>query len=233
VHPLQSRLRAAGNPRDAAFLARFFKTGPGQYGEGDVFLGIRVPVVRKIAKTFTALPLSDVERLLHSAIHEERLAALVILVAQAGKADAAARKRLCDFYLANTRWINNWDLVDVSAPHVVGGYLADRSRTPLFRLAKSPWLWDRRISILATFHFIRQGDFHDTLRIAAILLGDREDLIHKACGWMLREVGKRDRGVLEAFLDRCHRRMPRTMLRYAIEKLPDRKRRAYLRPAEE
>jgi 3-methyladenine DNA glycosylase AlkD len=233
MHPLQIRLRALRNPQDAAFLARFFKTGPGQYGQGDVFLGVRVPVVRRVAKAFAGLPLAEIESLLHSEIHEERLAALVILVTQAGKADAATRKRLYEFYLAHTRHINNWDLVDVSAPHVVGAYLADKSRKPLYRLAGSPRLWDRRISILATFHFIRQDDFDDTLRIAAMLLGDGEDLVHKACGWMLREVGNRDRGALEGFLDRHHRRMPRTMLRYAIEKLPDRKRRAYLKAKRE
>ena len=161
---LQARLRSLGNSDDAAFLAGFFKTGPGQYGEGDVFIGVRVPAIRKLAKEFKDLPLRETERLLHSRIHEERLAALVILVMQAAKADATARKAIYDLYLANTKFINNWDLVDLSAPQLVGAYLADKSRRPLHRLAKSSWLWDRRISILATFHFIRLGEFADTLK---------------------------------------------------------------------
>lgn len=225
---LQTRLRSRGNPQDAVFLAGFFKTGPGQYGEGDVFIGVRVPVIRKVANEFKRLPLPEVECLLHSSIHEERLAALVILVTQAAKADAKARRQIYDLYLANTRHINNWDLVDLSAPQIIGAYLADKSRKPLYRLARSPWLWDRRISILATFHFIRLGDFDDTLKIAEMLLADREDLMHKAVGWMLREVGKRDVGVLENFLGRHCRIMPRTMLRYAIEKFTEGKRRRYM-----
>jgi 3-methyladenine DNA glycosylase AlkD len=224
----QTRLRSLGNPKDAAFLAGFFKTGPGQYGEGDLFIGVRVPAIRKIAKEFKSLSLSEVVRLLHSKIHEERLAALAILVLQTAKADSETRKQVYDLYLANTRFINNWDLVDLSAPQLVGAYLEDKSRRPLYRLAKSSWLWDRRISILATFHFIRLGDFDDTLTIAKLLLGDKEDLIHKAVGWMLREVGKRDQEVLETFLDNHWQVMPRTMLRYAIEKLPEKKRRGYL-----
>ncbi|MGA2066537.1 MAG: DNA alkylation repair protein [Thermoguttaceae bacterium] len=226
---LQTRLRSLGNPGDAAFLAGFFKTGPGQYGEGDVFIGVRVPVVRKVAREFKTLPPAEVECLLRSEIHEERLAALVILVMQAARADAKARKAICDLYLANTKFINNWDLVDLSAPQIVGAYLAGKSRRPLYRLARSSWLWDRRISILATFHFIRQGDFVDALKIAEMLLADREDLLHKAVGWMLREVGKRDVAALEQFLGRHCRAMPRTMLRYAIEKLPERRRQEYLR----
>jgi 3-methyladenine DNA glycosylase AlkD len=225
---IQARLRSLGNPREAAFLAGFFKTGPGQYGEGDVFLGLRVPVVRKVAREFGTLPLDEAESLLHSPIHEERLAALVILTMQAAKGDAAGRKRIYDFYLANTRYVNNWDLVDLSAPQIVGAHLAGRSRRPLYRLACSRWLWDRRIAILATFHFVRQMDFADTLRIAELLLNDEHDLLHKAVGWMLREVGKRDVAVLEGFLARHCRTMPRTMLRYAIERLPESKRREYM-----
>jgi len=225
---IQTRLQALGNPKDAAFLAGFFKTGPGQYGEGDSFIGVRVPVIRNVAKDFKELPLPEVEFLLHSPIHEERLAALVILVMQAARADTKSRKAIYDFYLANTKFINNWDLVDVSAPQIVGAYLADNSRKPLYRLATSSWLWDRRISILATFHFIRGEDFDDTLRISEILLADREDLMHKAVGWMLREVGKRDVATLEAFLGQHCRVMPRTMLRYAIERFSEKKRRAYM-----
>ena len=226
---LQLRLRALGNPADAAFLAGFFKTAPGEYGEGDVFIGVRVPVIRAVAREFAEMPLAEVERLLGSAIHEERLAALVILVGQAAKGAAATRKAIYDLYMASTRFVNNWDLVDLSAPAVVGGYLADRSRRPLYRLARSAWLWDRRISIVATHHFIRRGEFADTLAIAEVLLGDREDLMHKAVGWMLREVGKRDGATLEAFLDRHCRVMPRTMLRYAIERFPEGKRKGYLK----
>jgi len=225
---IQVRLRSLGNPKDAAFLAGFFKTGPGQYGEGDVFIGVRVPVIRKVAKEFRGLALPEVESLLHSEIHEERLAALVILVLQAEKADTKLRKAIYDLYLSYTKHINNWDLVDLSAPQIVGGYLADKRRRPLHWLAKSSWLWDRRISVLATFHFIRQGDFDDSLKIAEVLLGDDQDLIHKAVGWMLREVGKRDMAVLEGFLEQHCRIMPRTMLRYAIERFPEKKRRAYL-----
>lgn len=225
---LQRRLRELASPADAAFLAGFFKTGPGQYGHGDVLIGVRVPATRKVAVEFKNLPLCEVERLLHSAIHEDRLAALIILVMQAAGADAKTRKAIYTLYLANTRFVNNWDLVDVSAPELVGAYLADKSRRPLLRLAKSAWLWDRRISILATLHFIRLGQFADTLRIAEMLLGDRHDLIHKAVGWMLREVGKRDVAVLEEFLGQHGRAMPRTMLRYAIEKFPEAKRRRFL-----
>jgi 3-methyladenine DNA glycosylase AlkD len=224
----QQRLRSFGNPEQAAILARFFKTGPGQYGEGDRFISVKVPATRKVAREFGNLPLADVECLLHSEIHEERLLALAILVGRFEKGDDAARRRVYDLYLANTRHINNWDLVDLSAPQIVGGYLETRSRRPLDRLAKSASLWQRRISILATHWFIRHGDFADTLRIAERLLADKEDLIHKAVGWMLREVGKRNVGVLEEFLDKHYTVMPRTMLRYAIERFPETKRHAYL-----
>jgi len=225
---LQARLRSLGSLNDAAFLAGFFKTGPGQYGEGDVFIGVRVPVIRKVAKEFKELRLPEVECLLHSPVHEERLAALVILVMRAAKADTTARKVIYDFYLANTKFINNWDLVDLSAPQIVGAYLAEKSRKPLHRLAKSSRLWDRRVSILATFHFIKGGDYGDTLKIAEMLLADREDLMHKAVGWMLREVGKRDVALLEGFLGQHCRVMPRTMLRYAIERFSEKKRRTYM-----
>jgi 3-methyladenine DNA glycosylase AlkD len=225
---VQGRLRALGNPASAAFLARFFKTGPGEYAEGDVLIGVRVPAIRNVVREFKDLPLRETARLLRSRIHEERLAALIVLVSQARKGCDEQRKRIYDLYLANTRHVNNWDLVDLSAPQLVGAFLEDKNRKPLYRLAMSSWLWDRRISILATFHFIRQGDFCDTLAIGEKLLGDREDLIHKATRWMLREVGKRDPGSLTAFLDEKWRAMPRTMLRYAIERLPAKMRRAYL-----
>ncbi len=226
---VQARLRSLGDPKDASFLTRYFKTGPGEYGEGDLFIGVRVPVVRKIAAEFKTLPTPEVVRLLHSNIHEERLTALVILILQTAKSDVETRKKAYDLYLANSGYINNWDLVDLSAPQIVGAYLEERSRRPLYRLAKSSSLWERRISILATFRFIKRNDFDDTLKIAEMLLNDREDLIHKAVGWMLREVGKRNQNALEAFLDEHGRVMPRTMLRYAIEKFPEKKRQAYLK----
>jgi 3-methyladenine DNA glycosylase AlkD len=228
VAEIRSQVRSLGNPEHAKTALWFFKTGPGQYGEGDKFAGLKVPVVRKLVKEHRTLPLDDVERLLHSEIHEERLLALLILVSQAAKADSARRKAIYDIYLANTRWVNNWDLVDLSAPHLVGAYLEDKSRKPLYRLAKSKILWERRIAVLATFHFIRRGDFGDALAIVEMLLGDAEDLIHKAAGWMMREVGKRDLPVLEGFLREHGRKMPRTMLRYAIEKFPEKKRKSFL-----
>lgn len=223
------RLRSCASPEQAANLARFFKTGPGEYGEGDRFIGVKVPVIRKVAKEFKSLPVAEVESLLHSEIHEERLLSLVILVGQFEKADNATRKSIYDLYLVNTEHINNWDLVDLSAPKIVGHHLETRSRRPLYRLAKSASLWERRISIVATGWFIWRDDFADTLKIARKLLGDQEDLIHKAVGWMLREVGKRDETALVEFLNEHCQVMPRTMLRYAIEKFPEKKRQSYLR----
>jgi 3-methyladenine DNA glycosylase AlkD len=226
---IQLRIRKLGSPKDAAILQWFFKTGPGDYGEGDIFVGVRVPVLRTLVKEFEAADESTLHALLEAAVHEDRALALFILVRHFEKGDEADRARIYRFYLDHTRRINNWDLVDLSAPQVVGGYLANRSRRPLYRLVRSKSLWERRIAILATFTFIRQGDFADTLALADLLLGDHEDLIHKAVGWMLREIGKRDLAVLEAFLKpRCNT-MPRTMLRYAIEKFPEPKRQAYLR----
>jgi 3-methyladenine DNA glycosylase AlkD len=228
VKEIQSRLRALGDPEQAKALRWFFKTGPGQYGEGDKFAGVKVPAIRRLAKEYCAISLANAESLLRSEIHEERLLSLVILVLQTVKADAKVRKAIFDLYLANTNSINNWDLVDLSAPQLVGTYLECRSRKILYRLARSKSLWERRISILATIHFIRHGDFGDTLAIAELLLHDQADLIHKAVGWMLREVGKRNVSSLEGFLEKHSPGMPRTMLRYAIEKFPEGKRQAYL-----
>jgi 3-methyladenine DNA glycosylase AlkD len=229
THEIQERLRLIGNAEAAAFAARYFKTGPGQYGEGDVFLGLRAPVMHALAKEYQMLALDQVIELLRSAVHEDRLLALLILVRRAAKAERVARKEIYDLYIAHTRFINNWDLVDASAPTIVGGHLAERSRKPLVRLAGSRSIWERRISIIATLHFIRQGDFADTLRIAERLLGDQEDLIHKAAGWMLREVGKRDQSIFEGFLRHHAQIMPRTMLRYAIERFSVEKRKAILK----
>ena len=225
----RARLATLSDPTRAVVLRRFFKTGPGQYGEGDEFLGIPVPLLRKQVPAFQDLSLPETQRLLRSAVHEERLLALLLLVRGFARGDEAAQRTIYDCYLRNTRWINNWDLVDVSAPNIVGVYLLERSRATLDDLAVSKSLWERRIAILATFSFLRRGEFDPTFHIAARLLADREDLIHKAVGWMLREVGKRDQTAEEAFLDEHAPRMPRTMLRYAIERFSPRKRAAYMR----
>ena len=222
------KLKSLASPAAAKAAARFFKTGPGQYGEGDTFIGIKVPTLRTVSRSFRSLPLDEIGALLNSPIHDERHLALMILVLQATKCDEAHRKRAFDLYLSNMQFINNWDLVDCSAPQVVGGFLMTEPREPLFGLARSKGLWERRIAIVSTQHFIRHGEFDATLAISRILLGDKEDLIHKATGWMLREVGKKDQSVLEGFLDRHGAVMPRTMLRYAIERFPPDRRRAYL-----
>jgi 3-methyladenine DNA glycosylase AlkD len=221
-------LRSLANPEKAAFMQRYFKTGKGQYGQGDRFLGVMVPQLRQTARQFRGLRLPALRQLLRSGFHEERSLALMILVIQFEKADPTGRKRIVDFYFDNLGWVNNWDLVDCSAPYILGAHLQDRSRALLDRLARSRRLWERRIAIIATGHFITQGQFADTLRIAAALLDDDEDLIHKAAGWMLREVGKHNVVALEGFLERHADRMPRTMLRYAIERFPKEKRGQYL-----
>ena len=224
-------LKALADDGIAAHSQRFFKTGPGEYAEGDRFIGVRVPAIRGIARQYRALSHAGVLSLLRSAIHEERLLALVILCDQYKRGDGDERKKIYDAYLGHTAFVNNWDLVDASAHKIVGPHLENRSRRPLDRLARSKSLWERRIAIVATFHFIQRGEFDDTLRIADRLLGDGEDLIHKAVGWMLREVGKRDRKREEEFLRERYGRMPRTMLRYAIERFPERRRKAYLKGA--
>ena len=217
-------LKGHADPEDAAFLQRFFKTGPGEYGEGDVFLGIRVPQTRRLAKAYRDTSPTQLGKLLESRYHEARLLALLIMVDRFRRGDRAERREMYDLYRSHLGSVNNWDLVDSSAEHIVGGYLVDRSRKPLFVLARSPNVWRRRVAIMATFHFIRQHDFTDTLALADALLTDDHDLIHKAVGWMLREVGNRDRGTEVAFLDAHYERMPRTMLRYAIERFPERLR---------
>jgi 3-methyladenine DNA glycosylase AlkD len=213
-------LRALGNSEDAVFLQRFFKTGPGEYGEGDVFLGIRVPATRKVASKFAKLPLPEIEKLLQAREHEARLLAVILLGMQYKKGDVAARQRIFDTYLAHSEFINNWDIVDTSAPNIVGAHLFGGSTAILDKLAKSKSLWERRVAIIATMYFIKKDDYAPTLRIAETLLRDEHDLIHKAVGWMLREVGNRDQEVLEEFLREYCKVMPRTMLRYAIEKFP-------------
>lgn len=225
---LRDELAAAGNPEKAESLRGYFKTGPGQYAEGDVMLGVSLPVQRALAKRYRNLDLESISASLDSRLHEERLTALLILVLQFGRADEQGKKRVFDFYLARTGRINNWDLVDTSARDIVGSYLMHKDRSILDKLAGSSSLWERRIAVIATHAFIREGQSGDSLRIAELLLGDREDLIHKAVGWTLREVGKRSRPDLEAFLNRHSARMPRTMLRYAIEHFSPAERRAYL-----
>jgi 3-methyladenine DNA glycosylase AlkD len=228
---IQRELERLADPGHAMILQRFFKTGPGEYGEGDCFRGLRVPVLRQMAKKFRRLSLAEADRLLQSAFHEDRLLALFILIHHYYQGDLTLRGEIHSLYLERRSFVNNWDLVDASAPHLVGHYLNDRAKDPLTRLAASGGLWERRMAIIATFHFIKQGNFDETLRVARLLLGDPEDLIHKAVGWMLREVGKRQAAVAETFLQAHYRSMPRTMLRYAIERLPEPRRQAYLKGA--
>lgn len=225
---VERRLRALRNPEIAKGHFRFFKCGPGQYGEGDVFLGIMVPGLRALSREFAGLAVDEAAALLQSKWHETRLLALMILVHKYERGDEATRAAIYRCYLANTERINNWDLVDASASAIVGAQLRERDRAPLTVLARSESLWERRMAIISTFDFIRHDDFGDTLRIAEMLLGDRHDLIHKASGWMLREAGKRDQRVLERFLRKHARVMPRTMLRYAIEKFPAELRAKYM-----
>jgi 3-methyladenine DNA glycosylase AlkD len=217
---VQAALRKLADPRRAKSSATFFKTGPGQYGEGDIFLGIRVPDQRKIAQQFRDLPLPEIGKLLESKYHEDRLTGLTILVGQYESGDAAARGRVCRFYLQNTRRINNWDLVDSSARYIAGEHLRDKSRKALYKLVRSKNLWERRIAMVATHAWIAKGDTEDAYKIAERLLGDKEDLMHKAVGWMLREAGRHSRETLLAFLETNYARVPRTALRYAIEHLP-------------
>ncbi|MCG6975561.1 MAG: DNA alkylation repair protein [Acidiferrobacterales bacterium] len=225
---IRSKLEQVASKEDATNLQRYFKTGPGEYGEGDRFLGVRVGPLRKLAKQYRTLPFSDVESLINSAYHEERMLALLILVEQFQRGAAEDQKRIFNLYLHNLRNINNWDLVDISAPRIVGGYLREHDRKRLYSLARSPHLWSRRVAMMATLFFISHDDFDDSLKIADLLLNDKHDLIHKAVGWMLREVGNRDRQVEEKFLKSRYKNMPRTMLRYAIEKFPPARRKRYL-----
>jgi 3-methyladenine DNA glycosylase AlkD len=225
---ISARLRQLGDPERARLLQRFFKTGPGEYAEGDRFIGLKVPQVRLLLREYRGLTPTGALPLLMSPIHEERLFALLALVRCFEKGDRDIREQIYTLYLANTDRINNWDLVDISAPRIVGGFLLERDRGPLDLLARSESLWERRIAILATFKFISHNQFEDALAIARLLLHDRQDLIHKAVGWMLREVGKRSQAVEEGFLREHCRVMPRTMLRYAIERFTEEKRRMYL-----
>ena len=222
-------LKALADPVKAEHSLRFFKTGPGQYGEGDKFLGIRVPPQRALAKRYKHATLADATELLKNEYHEVRLTALFLMVNLYNRADGSGKAQIYNRYLSSVKYINNWDLVDSSALQIVGHFLFDKDRSMLYDLARSQDIWERRISIIATFYFIRHYEFEDTLRISAILLNDEEDLIHKAVGWMLREVGNKSRSAEETFLNKHYQNMPRTMLRYAIEKFPEELRLAYLK----
>lgn len=224
-----NELLSVANPEKARFLQRFFKTGPGQYAEGDVFLGLVVPLTRSIAKTCKATPLPELQILLESEYHEARLCALLIVMEQFKKAPEKEREMLYAFYLRNARRINNWDLVDVTCPHIVGAWLLDKDRSILYELAASENLWEQRIAMVSTVTFIRNREYTDTLALAERLMTHRHDLMHKAVGWMLREVGKKDRDTLSDFLERHATQLPRTALRYAIEHYPEEQRQYFLK----
>ena len=225
---IQKELRLYANENKVSNYQRFFKTAVGEYGEGDKFLGVTVPNIHIVAKKFSSVTFDDIKKLLESPYHEERMLALFILVEQFEKGDEELRKKIFNFYLKNRKGVNNWDLVDSSAHKIVGVHLADKPKDILYKYAKSRNLWDRRIAIVSTAYFIRQNSFDDTIAISEILLNDKHDLIHKAVGWMLREVGKRDVKILEKFLKKHYKNMPRTMLRYSIEKFPESQRKRYL-----
>ena len=234
LNKLKADLRKFGSSEKAKIYERFFKTGPGQYGEGDQFIGVTVPETRSVAKKFQELPFVDLQKLLHSPTHEERLCALLILIEQfqsaSRRSDESTKEKIYNFYLANTGYINNWDLIDLSADQIVGRYLQDKPKDILKKLALSDSVWERRAAILSTFHFIKSGEPKYTLELAEMLLNDSHDLIQKAVGWMLREVGKRcSEKILTDFLDKHASQLPRTALRYAIEHFPKEKRQKYLR----
>jgi len=224
ISDVQKDLKASITPGKAEVLSRFFKTGKGEYGEGDIFIGVMVPDIRKVAKKYKDIALKELQKLIKSKIHEERLCAALILTYK------KLNREIADFYLRNTEHLNNWDIIDLTAPKILGKWMIDypNERKILYKFAKSKSLWERRISILSTFTFIREKDFKDSLAIAEILLKDEHDLIHKAVGWMLREIGKRDQEIEEKFLKKYYKKMPRTMLRYAIERFEETKRKSYL-----
>jgi len=225
---LKKELKNLANPKQAKILQRFFKTRPGEYGEGDIFLGIKVPVQRQVARKYIHLNFENIKSLLKSRVHEHRLVAILILVSKYKEAEEQEKKTIFNFYLKNYQGINNWDLVDISAPNIVGDYLLNKNKDVLYKLAKSKNLWQKRIAIISTFTFIKNNKFNDTLKISKLLLNDDHDLIHKAVGWMLRELGKRDQKIEEEFLKKYIKKMPRIMLRYAIERFEEKKRKFYL-----
>ncbi len=229
LEELKKELLDLSDDEQAKNLQRFFKTGKGEYGEGDIFLGIKVPVQREIAKKYSGMGLNKLQELIKSEIHEHRLVSLIILCEKYKKADDENKGNIFEFYLKNTGNINNWDLVDVSAPVIVGDFLLDKKKNILYEFVKSENLWERRIAIVSTFNFIKKDEFEDALAISELLLDDKHDLIHKAVGWMLREVGKRNQEILEDFLKQHYENMPRTALRYAIERFEEEKRKKYLK----
>lgn len=226
---LEKDLEGIKNPDKTPLMQRFFKTGPGQYGEGDIFYGLTVPQSRTLAKQYASLSYVDIKKLLSSPIHEKRLIGLLILVHNFQKGDDGEKKKIYEFYVASLKHVNNWDLVDLSADKIMGAYLFKKDAEMLYALARSKDLWEKRVAIVATYYFIRNNEFDDTLKISEILLHDSHDLIHKAVGWMLREVGKRDEKKEKEFLNKHAGVMPRTMLRYAIEKFPENERQKYLK----
>ncbi len=229
MHTIFNALQQYATEKRKQTNMRFFKTGKGEYGEGDQFLGVSVPDCRKVARTFLDSPLSTIEKSLESPLHEERLTALLVLVEKFKKAKKEKeQKEIVDFYLAHVHGVNNWDLVDLSADKILGSYLLEKETKTLHDFVSSPNVWKRRIAVISTFAFIRKMRFQDTFQLTEKLLSDKHDLMHKACGWMLREIGKRDEKALEKFLEKYAQRMPRTMLRYAIECFLPNKRKAYL-----
>jgi 3-methyladenine DNA glycosylase AlkD len=229
VGDIEQRLRSLASREKAEVLQSFFKTGPGQYGEGDIFFGIPVPQLRKLAREYANTTLTDSIKLLKSPVHEQRLLALLLLIQSFSGGDDHQKEEIFKLYLKHRSYVNNWDLVDLSAPHIVGKYLYDKPRDVLYRMAISRSLWERRISVISTLYFIRQNRFSDTFSLSRILLQDEHDLIQKAVGWMLREVGKRNVEAEKEFIDAHYRKMPRTMLRYAIERFPKTTRMRYLK----
>ncbi|OGD86351.1 DNA alkylation repair protein [Candidatus Curtissbacteria bacterium RBG_13_35_7] len=229
IGDIECDLQRLKNPKKAQILSRYFKTQKGQYGQGDIFLGITVPRQRQIAKKYKDIDIKSIQKLLISKIHEYRLTAILILVSKYQSVNEREKQPIVKIYLKNTKYINNWDLVDLSADKILGQYLINRDKSILYKLAKSTILWERRIAIMATFAFIKKNQFNDTFRLAKILLYDKHDLIHKAVGWMLREIGKHNQKAEETFLNNYYKQMPRTMLRYSIEKFTEFKRKKYLK----
>jgi 3-methyladenine DNA glycosylase AlkD len=228
VESIRKTLQQHADKKQAKLLQRFFKTGPGEYAEGDIFIGIKVPLIREVAKKYQDSNYETISSLLKSDIHEERFLALIILISRYHKETSPGKEKIYKLYLKHTKYINNWDLVDVSAKRIVGAFLMHRNKAPLHKMVKSRYLWERRIAVLSTFYFIENNNFDHSLKIARALLSDQHDLIHKAAGWMLREIGKKNMAVEERFLKQHYNVMPRTMLRYAIEKFPENKRKVYL-----
>ena len=226
---LKKEIKKHSNPEKAKIYARFFKTGKGQYGEGDKFLGLTVPDQRKLAQKYVYLNFEEIKQLLYSKYHEHRLTGFFILCYKYQKSNAKEKDKIIEFYLMHKHRGNNWDLIDCVSDKLLGKHILEKDKSILYDLAKSESLWDRRIAIISTFEFIRNKKFKDTKKIAEILMNDKHDLIHKAAGWMLREMGKRDEKELIKFLDKHYRKMPRTMLRYAIERLSEKKKVFYMR----